>query len=111
MSLERYIEDVDFAGDIVQTELFRPPYAQITRAQMRAVAKRYKIIMWDIVSRDYNQRLSREGCVNGVLKYISAGSIIAFHDSDKAFRNMSYALPRTLEHVKAMGLECKAIEL
>ena len=111
MSLERYLEDVDFAGDIVQTELFRPPYAQITRAQMRAVAKRYKIIMWDIVSRDYNQKLSREGCVNGVLKYIAPGSIVAFHDSEKSFRNMSYALPRTLEHVKNMGLECKAIEL
>ena len=49
MSLERYIEDVDFAGDIVHSELFRPPYARVTAAQMRAVAQRYKIVMWDIV--------------------------------------------------------------
>lgn len=111
MPLERYLEDVDFAGDIIHSELFRPPYARVTPSQMRAVAKRYKIVMWDIVSRDYNRSLSREGCLRNVTKYLTAGSIVVFHDSEKSFKNMSYALPRTLERIKELGLKCKIIEL
>lgn len=111
MLLERYLEDVDFAGDIIHSELFRPPYARVTPSQMRAVAKRYKIVMWDIVSRDYNRSLSREGCLRNVTKYLTAGSIVVFHDSEKSFKNMSYALPRTLERIKELGLKCKIIEL
>ena len=111
MPLERYLEDVDFAGDIIHSELFRPPYARVTPSQMRAVAKRYKIVMWDIVSRDYNRSLSREGCLRNVTKYLTAGSIVVFHDSEKSFKNMSYALPRTLDRIKELGLKCKIIEL
>ena len=111
MSLERYIEDIDFAGDIVHSELFRPPYARVTASQMRAVAQRYKIVMWDIVSRDYNRALSPQRCLDNVTKHLTAGSIVVFHDSEKAFKNMSYALPRTLKRVQEMGLKCKIIEL
>ena len=111
MSLERYLEDIDFAGDIVHSELFRPPYARVTPAQMKAVAKRYKVVMWDIVSRDYNRALSPEGCLRNVTKYLAPGSIVVFHDSEKAFKNMSYALPRTLEFIREKGLKCKMIEL
>lgn len=111
MSLERYIEDIDFAGDIVHSELFRPPYARVTISQLRAVAKRYKIVMWDIVSRDYNRALSPQRCLDNATKHLAAGSIVVFHDSEKAFKNMSYALPRTLKRVQEMGLKCKIIEL
>ena len=55
MSLERYIEDVDFANDLIHSELFRPPYARITPAQARALSQRYKLVMWDVLSRDYSQ--------------------------------------------------------
>ena len=111
MSLERYLEDIDFAGDIVHSELFRPPYARVTPSQMKAVAKRYKVVMWDIVSRDYNRALSPENCLRNVTKYIAPGSIVVFHDSEKAFKNMSYALPRTLELIREKGWKCKIIEL
>lgn len=111
MSLERYLEDIDFAGDIVHSELFRPPYARVTPSQMKAVAKRYKVVMWDIVSRDYNRALSPESCLRNVTKYIAPGSIVVFHDSEKAFKNMSYALPRTLEFIREKGWKCKIIEL
>ncbi len=70
MSLERYVEDVDFANDLIRSELFRPPYAQITPAQTRMLAKRYKLVMWDIVSRDYNRRLSPRTCLKNVTKYL-----------------------------------------
>ena len=111
MSLERYIEDVDFAGDFIHSELFRPPYARVTPAQVRAVAQKYKIVMWDIVSRDYNRSLSPKKCLKNVTDHITAGSIVVFHDSEKAFKNMSYALPRTLKYVQQLGLKCKIIEL
>ena len=111
MSLERYIEDVDLADGILHTELFRPPYGQVTPAQMRAVGQRYKIIMGRIFSRDYAVTITPEMCVKGVLKHIEPGCIISFHDSDKSFRNMSYALPRVLERVRELGLKCKIIEL
>lgn len=111
MSLERYIEDVDLADGILHTELFRPPYGRVTPAQMRAVGQRYKIIMGNILSRDYSPTVSPEMCVRGVVEHIEPGCIINFHDSDKTFRNMSYALPRVLERIREMGLKCKIIEL
>ena len=109
MSLERYTEDVDFANDLIHSELFRPPYARITPAQARFLGQRYKLVMWDIISRDYNRRLSPRTCLKNVTKHLAPGAIVVFHDSEKAFRNMRYALPRTLEKIRQMGLKCKAI--
>ena len=111
MSLERYLEDVDFASSLVQSDLFRPPYARITPSQLRAVAKHYKVVMWSIISRDYNRKLTGEMCLRGVLPHVKAGAIILFHDSEKSFANMSYVLPKTLERIAELGLKCKAIEL
>ena len=111
MSLERYLEDIDCADDLLKSELFRPPYARVTPSQMRAVAKRFKIVMWSIVSHDYNRHLSPQRVLRNVLDEIGPGSIVVFHDSDKAFYNMSYALTRTLEYVKQKGWKCKFIEL
>ena len=111
MSLERYLEDIDFAADIVSSNLFSPPYARITPSQMRMVSQRYKIVMWSVISRDYNRKITGERCLKGVLPHIKPGAIILFHDSEKSFANMSYALPKTLERIKELGLKCKAIEL
>lgn len=109
--LERYIEDVDYANDILGSNLFRPPYARVTPSQMRAVAQRYKIVMWNIISYDYARSVSPRKCLHNVIDRLEPGSIVAFHDSEKSFRNMSYALPRTLEFIKNKGWKCKAIEL
>ena len=111
MTLERYLEDIDLASYSVQSDLFRPPYARVTSSQLRAIAQRYKIVMWSIISRDYNRKLTGERCLRGVLPHIKAGAIILFHDSEKSFANMSYALPKTLERIAELGLKCKAIEL
>ena len=110
MSLERYLEDIDFAAGFVQSNLFRPPYARTTLAQLRALAQRYKIVMWSIISRDYSRNITKEQCLQEVLPHIRPGSIILFHDSERTFANMSYALPKTLERIKELGLKCKAIE-
>ncbi|MFR9503352.1 MAG: polysaccharide deacetylase family protein [Rikenellaceae bacterium] len=110
MSLERYVEDVDFANDLIHSELFRPPYAQITPSQVRMISQRYKLIMWNVLSRDYNRNLSPHTCLLNVTKYLEPGAVVVFHDSEKAFRNLSYALPRTLDKIRELGLKCKVIE-
>ena len=111
MSLERYTEDVDFANDLLHTDLFRPPYALITPAQARLLGQRYKLVMWDVLSRDYSRRISPRACLRNVVPHLEPGAIIVFHDSEKAFRNLRYALPRTLEAIRKKGLACKTIEL
>ncbi len=83
MSLERYTEDVDFANDLIHSELFRPPYARITPAQARFLGQRYKLVMWDIISRDYNRKLSPRTCLKNVTKHLAPGAIVVFHDSEK----------------------------
>ncbi|MBR2867095.1 MAG: polysaccharide deacetylase family protein [Alistipes sp.] len=111
MSLERYIEDVDLAGDMVHSELFRPPYAQITRAQLRQAAQRYRVVMWNVLSRDYNRKLSPKKCLRGTIKGLRGGDIISLHDSAKSFRNTSYVLPALLRIARERGLTCKILEL
>ena len=111
MSLERYVEDVDFGNQFLRTDLFRPPYGRIKPSQARVLSERYHLIMWDIISRDYSQLVSPRKCLRNVTKYLQPGSIVVFHDSLKSYRNMRYALPRVLDKIKAAGLECGAIEL
>lgn len=111
VSLERYIEDVDVAANLIESNLFRSPYARATLSQLRHLARRYKIVMWSIISRDYDRKITKEQCLQETLPHIRPGAIILFHDSEKTFENMSYALPKTLERIKELGLKCKAIEL
>jgi len=111
MSLERYIEDVDFANQILHSDLFRPPYGRIRRRQLRVISERYEVIMWNVLSRDYSRVISPRKCLKNVTEQVGPGSIVVFHDSAKAFRNLRYALPRTLEYLKQQGLTCAAIEL
>ncbi len=91
--------------------LFRPPYGQISVRQAMELSGRYRIVMWNIISRDYNRQLSSRTCLDNVIRYVRPGDIVVFHDSNKAFRNMSYALPRVLEHLHAKGMKSKSIEL
>lgn len=111
MSTERYLEDVDLAGDMLHTELFRPPYARVTREQMRSIAQRYRIVMWSVLSRDYNTYLSPKKCLRETIKGLRGGDIISLHDSAKSFKNTSYVLPALLRKAREMGLQCKIIEL
>ncbi len=106
-----YVRDIDIAGDMIRSNLFRPPYARIGTNQARVLSERYKIIMWDIISRDYNQSLSGNACARNVIPHLEPGAIIVFHDSIKCASNLFEALPQVLEAIKAKGLVCKRIEL
>ena len=72
--------------------------------------KGYKIILWDVLSGDFDQSLSKESCLDHVLKNTQEGSIIVFHDSEKAFKNLEYVLPRILEHFSKKGFVFKALK-
>lgn len=92
----------------VAIPLFRPPYGRIKRTQIRGLAK-YRIVMWDVLSVDYDKNLSPERCLKNTIAVTRPGSIVVFHDSYKAEKNLAYALPRFLEHFSLKGSQFKLI--
>ncbi|MEY3500502.1 MAG: Peptidoglycan-N-acetylglucosamine deacetylase [Bacteroidota bacterium] len=93
------------------SKLFRPPYGRIKSAQAKELRKLgYKIIMWDILSADFDATIAPEECLQNVVKNIKPGSIIVFHDSQKAFLNLEYALPKTLAFLKEKGFSFAILE-
>lgn len=90
------------------SNLLRPPYGRITRSQISQL-QQYSIVMWDVLSKDYDKDLSPEDCLRNTIRATRPGSIIVFHDSFKAERNMTYALPRLLDHFSAQGFVFKSL--
>ncbi len=110
-SLRRYVEDVNLARTLIDSPLFRPPYGRILPGQVRAVMNNFRIIMWDVLSIDYNRKLSGERVIKNVTQHVRPGSIIVFHDSDKARKNLYAALPEVLEFLSANKYEMVAIPM
>lgn len=95
-----------------QARLFRPPYGKLNIAQSRKLRQSgYRIIMWDVLSADFDVTITPEKCTENVIQNIRPGSIVIFHDSEKAFENLKHALPRTLEFLKQKGYRAAAIRL
>jgi hypothetical protein len=91
--------------------LFRPPYGKITSGQAKTLQKKgFKIVMWDIISYDYDANTSPENCLQNVLKNIKPGSVIVFHDSLKAEKNLRYVLPKVLEYLKEKNVSPVAFD-
>jgi peptidoglycan-N-acetylglucosamine deacetylase len=101
--------DEVFHQNAVQSKLFRPPYGRITGKQIKALGG-YTIVMWDVLSVDYLKSLSAEACLQNTLRATRPGSIIVFHDSYKAEKNMTHALPRFVEHFKDKGFSFKTLQ-
>jgi peptidoglycan/xylan/chitin deacetylase (PgdA/CDA1 family) len=94
------------------TTLFRPPYGQITPKQGKTlIALNYKIIMWDVLSFDWEQNVSPETCYKNVIKKATTGSIVVFHDSIKASKNMQFALPKVLNYFTDKGYSFESLNL
>jgi len=105
------IENQKFETKKQQSQLFRPPYCKIKKTQFKELKKLgYKIIMWDVLSADFDQSITPEKCLENVLQNVQSGSIIIFHDSVKAFKNLEYTLPRSLEILKQRGFIFEAIQ-
>ena len=95
---------------VANSPLFRPPYGHIkARQSSRLIKAGYKIIMWDVLSADFDTSISPEQCLQNVIANLTSGSIVVFHDSVKAFKNLEYVLPRTLDFIKQQGYKCEAI--
>lgn len=104
-----YIEDVKKAAKLIDSNLFRPPHGIIKLSQHKILKKTFKIVMWDVVTRDYSKLLSPQKVFQNVRKYTRNGSIIVFHDSKKAEINMKYALPKSIEWLLEEGYEFRLV--
>lgn len=107
----RYMHDITEANDLIDSPLFRPPHGIIRWAQARAIKDRYNIILYDLVTRDYSSKLSPEQVMQNVRRYVRNGSIIVFHDSLKAEKNMKAVLPRAIEYLLSLGYSFEPIPM
>lgn len=106
---EEYLNDISLCQEKMKdTVLFRPPFGRIKRSQIKQLDN-YKIIMWDVLSYDYSRAMNRDRCLQGVIRASRPGSIVVFHDSYKAEENMTYALPRLLDHFSQKGYKFESL--
>lgn len=110
-----YLKEIMEADALIHSNLFRPPYGRIKKSQIRILQtseirhQKSQIIMWSVLSGDFDTEIDGEKCFQNVIKSIKPGSIIVFHDSQKAMPRLQYALPKVLEWLKENGYESKAI--
>jgi peptidoglycan-N-acetylglucosamine deacetylase len=104
-----YIDNVKKCDRYFKTRLFRPPHGIMRRWLYRYMLDEYDIIFWDVITRDYNSKLSGRKVLRIVKKYTRNGSIIVFHDSVRSEKNLKYALPRAIEWLKSEGYEFKLV--
>lgn len=114
---KEYLENIDRCETEIEklksgnTKLFRPPYGKIKSYQSNKLRKLgYKIIMWDVLTADFDQRISPEKCLENAIEKVASGSIIVFHDSVKASKNLKFALPKTIEILKEKGFVFDVIQ-
>ena len=107
---KNFIANIEKAGELIKGNLFRPPHGHMRFPQTCYLRKKYKIVMWDVVTRDYNPKITGEKMLANIKKHTRNGSIIVFHDSQKAEKNMKYALPRAIEWLQSQGYAIKKIE-
>ena len=103
---ETYLQNTLKCQELTQTNLFRPPYGRIKKSQisnLKFQISELKIVMWDVLSGDFDTQLSPKKCYQNVIKHTENGSIIVFHDSLKAFDRLSYALPKVLAYFSEKG--------
>jgi peptidoglycan/xylan/chitin deacetylase (PgdA/CDA1 family) len=96
-STNDYIKNAEEGAFITQSKLFRPPYGRITPLQYFKLKRKYKIVKWSIMSKDYNNKLTPEQCLKRTMKRISPGAIVVMHDSEKAAKNVIAMLPELLK--------------
>lgn len=98
VGVEEYIRDVEAATEFISTKLFRPPYGRIAKSQVeKLVAQNYRIIMWEVLSYDFDANLSPDYCFKILSRYTREGSIVVFHDSEKAWPRLKSCLPKYLD--------------
>lgn len=105
ISPREYLEDTQACEQFTKSKIMRPPHGWLTPGQLRELKKYYRVVMYDLVTRDYSKRVSADDVVKNVKKYARDGSIIVFHDSLKSIDKLKTALPEALEWMKESGFE------
>lgn len=100
-----YMNDISAAVQLIDSDLFRPPYGRIRFSQLRKIRQELhmKPVMWSVLSGDFDPGISNEKCADNVLRYMRPGSVVVFHDSQKAYNKLKYALPLVLEAIRERG--------
>lgn len=104
-SVEDYLKDVAEASKYIDSMLFRPPHGWLKKRQIKALSKDYRVVMFDLVTRDYSKYLTADDVVKNVKRYARPGSLIVFHDSLKSLPRLFDALPRSIEWLMSEGYE------
>lgn len=104
-----YFHNVRRGATLTNSGLFRPPYGRLKPSQIPFLSRHYNIIMWDVLSGDFDPKITDEQCLENVLQNAESGSIIVFHDSIKAQSKLRYVLPRVLHHFAEAGYSFHAI--
>lgn len=105
-----YLENIDQASAYIASKMFRPPYGRLLPQLAREIEEKYDIIMWDILSGDFDSNITAEKCIDNVIQNSREGSIIVFHDSIKAIDKLKIVLPQVIAHFKSQGVEMTRIE-
>ena len=109
-TITTYKANADKADQLLHTDLFRPPHGWMRWDQYIWLRRKYRIVMWDLVTRDYSKWMTAEDVLNNVKRYPRNGSIITFHDSLKSIDKLHYALPEAIKWLKAEGYEFKVFD-
>ncbi len=104
-----YFRNIEKAGEYINSDLFRPPHGWLKASQYRFLKKKFRIIMWDLITCDYDKRFSPEAVFRNITDFVRPGSIITFHDSIKAQPNLTEVLPRAIRWMKEQGYRFEAI--
>ena len=108
--ISSYVANADKANELLRTNLFRPPHGWMKWEQFLFVRSSYKVVMWDLVTRDYSTHLNGRDVLLNVRRYARPGSIITFHDSLKSLDKLLYALPRAIEWLQAQGYSFRVFD-
>ncbi len=106
-SLHEYSYNVEKANAYIKSNLFRPPHGWMRIPQYALLRRKYKVVMWDLVTRDYSKWMTAENVISNVKRYARNGSIITFHDSVKSIDKLRTALPESIKWLKEQGYEFK----
>jgi len=109
-----YLKNVTKASGVIESNLFRPPYGRITSNQVKSLGKKtnkLRVIMWSVLSGDFDHGLSNKKCLDNVLRNADKGSIVVLHDSEKAFEKLQFVLPQILKHFTDVGYQFEKIML
>jgi len=104
-----FFENIEKAGLYIDSDLFRPPHGWMKTSQYNYLKKKFRIIMWDLISCDYDHRINHEKVLQNVVDFVRPGSILTFHDSKKAKKNLMNALPLSIKWMKEQGYSFEAI--